>query len=264
MSWTEQMAVEPLGGRRFAAHIDDGWVALQGVNGGAVAALALRAAEAVLRDEGVDPAATLRAATLGYVSGTAVGDIEIAVDIVRRGRSLVTSHVAVTQDAKTTVVARFHHSTPWAGVAFSEGPPAPERPADVVRVDWPAPRHITKVETYVHPSTRPFAGAERAEWRAWSRPLEEAAFDSSWLLMFGDYFPPAVFLRNAGPSRAVTLEYSMQIHSAAGRWTLVDGELLAVRIEAFHAADGFAVEDGWWYLPDGTLLATTRQSRLAG
>ena len=66
MSWASEVAIEPLGVRRFAAHIDDSWMALHGVNGGIVAALAVRAVESVLRDEGVDPAATLRAASLGY------------------------------------------------------------------------------------------------------------------------------------------------------------------------------------------------------
>src|SRR5438552_562387 len=64
--------------------------------------------------------------------------------------------------------------------------------------------------------------------------------------------------------RAVTIEYSIPIHSAAGSWTLADGDYLAARMHTFHSHDGFAVEDGWIHLPDGTLLATVRQTRLAG
>lgn len=264
MSWDEQVAIEPCGDGRFRGHVDESWVALQGVNGGIVAAIALRATEVVLRDAEVDPATTLRAATLGYVSGTNVGEVVVDVDVVRRGRSLVTSHVRTSQDGKTTVVGRFHHSLPWEGAVYSDAPPAPVRPADAVRADWDRPTHITKVETDVDPATVPFAGAERGEWRAWSRPLHGPTFDSSWLLMYGDYFPPAVFIRTSAPSRAVTVEYSMQIHDAAGSWTLGEGGSLAARFHAFHSHDGFAVEDGWIHLPDGTLLATTRQSRLAG
>ena len=76
--------------------------------------------------------------------------------------------------------------------------------------------------------------------------------------------PSAVFARTTSPVRAVTIEYSIQIHSAAGSWTLADGDYLAARMHTFHSHDGFAVEDGWIHLPDGTLLATVRQSRLAG
>jgi acyl-CoA thioesterase len=64
--------------------------------------------------------------------------------------------------------------------------------------------------------------------------------------------------------RAVTIEYSLQIHSAAGTWTLGSDDYLAARMHTFHSHDGFAVEDGWIHLPDGTLLATARQTRLAG
>jgi hypothetical protein len=69
--------------------------------------------------------------------------------------------------------------------------------------------------------------------------------------MYGDYFPPAVFARATRPQRAVTIEYSLQVHSAAGRWSLEDDGYLAARVHAFHSGDGFAVEDGWIYCQTG-------------
>ena len=265
MSWSESVAIEPAGDGRFRAHVGEHWKSLQGVHGGVVAALALTATERVLADLGVDPTTTLRAATFGYVSGNVQGDLDLEVEIVRRGRAMITSHATTSQGGKTTTVARFHHSTPWEGPVYSAAPPAPVRPEGTVRLHRPgAQTHINNVETHLHPDTTIFAGTERAEWLAWSRPQQGATFDSAWLVMFGDYFPPAVFARASGPQRAVTIEYSIQIHSAQGQWTLGEGEYLAARMHAFHSHDGFAVEDGWIYLPDGTLLATVRQTRLAG
>lgn len=265
MNWPDSIAVEPVDDVRFRAQVGEHWKSLQGVHGGIVAALALTATERVLADMGVDPATTLRSATFGYVSGNVIGELDIEVEVVRQGRAIITSHARTSQGGKTTTVARFHHSTPWDGPVYSAAPPAPIRPEGTVplrRADGPA--HINNVETHLHPDTTLFAGAERAEWIAWSRPLEGSTFDAAWLVMFGDYFPPAVFARARGPQRAVTIEYSIQIHRAEGRWTLGDGEYLAARMHAFHSQDGFAVEDGWIYLPDGTLLATVRQTRLAG
>ena len=43
-----------------------------------------------------------------------------------------------------------------------------------------------------------------------------------------------------------------------------DCDYLTARMHTFHSHDGFAVEDGWIHLPDRTLFATVRQSRLAG
>lgn len=265
MDWAAATSVVPVGDGRFAAHVDEHWSSLQGAHGGIVAALAVRAAEQVLRDEGVDPATTLRAATFGYVRGNAIGDLTLDVEVVRRGRSMVATHVRVAQDGRTTTVARLHHSTPWEGPAFSDAPPMPERPPGTTRLQLgEAPAHLNNVETHLHPDTSLFAGADRAEWIAWARPLHGGTFDTAWLTMFGDYFPPAVFTKVTERRRAVTIEYAIQVHRAEGAWTLDPGELLGARMHAFHSADGFAAEDGWIHLPDGSLLATTRQTRLAG
>jgi len=265
MNWAEAIAIEPAGDNRFLAHVDEHWRSLQGVHGGIVAALTVKAAEQVLQDLEVDSTTTLRAATFGYVSGNSVGDLAIDVEVVRRGRAMVTTHVRAAQGDKTTTVARFHHSTPWDGPEYSDAPPMPTKPPGTVRLELSnEPGHLNNVETYLHPETTLFAGTERAEWIAWSRPIHDTSFDTAWLTMFGDYFPPAVFARATTPQRAVTIEYSMQIHSAGGSWPIADDEFLAARMHTFHSHDGFAVEDGWIYLPDGSLLATVRQSRLAG
>lgn len=262
--WTEATALTRLDERRFGAHIDEQWTSLQGVHGGVVAATAVYASEAVVRDAGADPDTQLRAATFGYVSGNTVGDITVDIDVVRHGRAMITTHARVSQGDKTTTVARLHHSRPWDGSSYSDAPPPEAMPETAERIELPGPAHLNNVETYLHPATGLLGGADRSEWIAWSRPVDQDTFDAGWLTMYGDYFPPAVFARTTAPVRAVTVEYSIQIHSAAGTWTLGDGELIAARMHAFHSHDGFAVEDGWIHLPDGTLLATVRQTRLAG
>lgn len=264
MDWDDTTKLQQVSPTSFRATIGDDWTSLQGAHGGVVAALAVTAATTVVAGLGVDPATTVRAATFGYARGNSVGDVHLDVDVVRQGRSLVTTHVRVGQDHRTTTVARLHHSTPWDGAEFSDAPPLPDRPDGTVRLEWPGPAHLNNVETHLHPETLAFTGAPRAEWIAWSRPLHGSRFDTAWLTMFGDYLPPAVFTRTTEPTRAVTVEYSIQIHSGAGTWELSDGEYVTARMHAFHAHDGFAVEDGWIWMPDGTLLATTRQTRLAG
>lgn len=264
MNWSESTALTRIDEMRFGAHIDEEWTSLQGVHGGVVAATAVYASAAVLRDAGVDPETQLRAATFGYVSGNVVGDLTIDVEVVRRGRAMVTTHVTVSQGGKTTTVGRLHHSTPWEGLAYSDAPPPASRVDGATRVEFPGPAHLNNTETYLHPGTQLLGGADRSEWIAWSRPVEGDRFDAAWLTMYGDYFPPAAFARSTTPVRAVTIEYSIQIHSAAGSWTLGADDMLATRVHTFHSHEGFAVEDGWIHLPGGDLLATVRQTRLAG
>lgn len=265
MMWSDDVGVEARGEGRFRARIGEAWNALQGVNGGIVAAVALVAAETVVRSDGLDPAdSPLRAATFGYVRGTTSGELDVEVDVVRRGRGLTTTHVRTVQDGKTTVVGRLHHATRRVGPEYHDGPAMPVRPAGTVRLHSEHAAHFSQVDTWLHPDRLPFGAAPLAEWIAWSRPWHGPTFDNAWLTMYGDYLPPAVFARNREPSRAVTVEYGIQIHAAADRWTLGDDGWLTARMVAFHSHDGFAVEDGSIWLPDGTLLATTRQTRLAG
>jgi len=112
MNWIDATGVTRLGDRCFRAHVDEQWTSLQGVHGGVVAAIAVNASSTVLRDEGADTTTQLRAATFGYVSGNTVGDLTIDVEIIRRGRTMSTTHPRVTQADNTTTAARFHHTTP--------------------------------------------------------------------------------------------------------------------------------------------------------
>ena len=95
MNWIDSTAVTRLDDYRFGAHVDEQWTSLQGVHGGVVAAIAVNASSTALRDEGVDPTSQLRAATFGYVSGNTIGDLIIDIDVIRRGRSMATTHARV-------------------------------------------------------------------------------------------------------------------------------------------------------------------------
>lgn len=70
--------------------------------------------------------------------------------------------------------------------------------------------------------------------------------------------------RGPKPDDTVRLERPSPSHDQARRWTLPPETHLAARMHTFHAHAGLAVEDGTIHLPDGTLLATVRQTRLAG
>lgn len=108
----------------------------------------------------------MRAATYGYVSANEIGGSNIDVDIVRQGRSMITTHATVTQNGVTITVGRFHHSTTRAGHVFSDVVPPPPRPAGTVRLAPDTPAHFRNVEIHLHPDTTLFGGADRAEWVA--------------------------------------------------------------------------------------------------
>src|SRR5437667_10928836 len=108
---------------------------------------------------------------------------------------MTTTHARVVQGDKTTTVARFHYSTPWDGIEFSDVEPARPKPPDAVRLEELGPAHLNNTETYLDPRTPFFGGAKRPEWVAWSRPIEDSSFDAARPTVFGDFFPPAAFAR---------------------------------------------------------------------
>ncbi len=251
-------ALRQIGPSTYAADLPDEWVALQGVHGGFAAALAVRAAQQTLADS----TRTLRAATFGFLRGLRPESTTFNIDEIRIGRALATYHVTISQaGGPPSVVGRCHFSPPWDGATFNDLDPPPRTPpSDAVPLTTP----FSHLPTLTHPDTTVFAGAAQARWLAWTRPTSPDQIDGPWLTMLGDYFPPAVFVRNTGPTRAVTIEYSIQIHNSAETVELKSDDYLTCLIHASHAAEGFAIEDGTIWAPEGRLLATTRQTRLAG
>lgn len=264
MTWTTDMALTPVGEHRYTAVVGEHWSSLSGAHGGVVAALAVRAAEHSFQSASAPVGSTFRSGTFGYANGNVPGELELSVDIVRQGKRMATAQVEVTQNGKRTTLARLHFATPNEGAAFSDIPDAPVQAADTWKASTLAPKHFANVDTDIDASTTGFSGAPRGEWRAWSRPIDANEIDSAWLTMFGDYFPPAVFVRSTERSMPVTIEYTIQIHKGEGVWAVKADERLAAQMHVSHSHDGFAVEDGWIWLPTGQLLATVRQTRLAG
>lgn len=254
--------LRPSGPGRYEVELPDTWSSLQGVHGGFVAGLAVRAAQLALDD----PSRSLRAATVGFLRGSTVGPCQLDVDVLRNGRALAACAVRASQNGKDICVVRLHLSPAWDGSVFSDAiPPVLTLPLDAIPLDGGGlVRHFGNVDAHLDATTAVFSGSGRALLRAWARPKRGDVVDAAWLTMLGDYLPPAVFARNTGPSRAVSIEYAIQLHTSALPFDLDDGEHLTMQVHAFHAAEGFAVEDGIIWAPDGTLLATTRQTCLAG
>ena len=166
MSWNQGTSLTPDGEHRFVADVGEQWSSLNGAHGGIVASLIVDATATVLREQEVDPATTLRAATFGYVSGNEVGQSSIEVDIVRKGRSMISTHARVIRNGRITTVARLHHSSPRHGQTFSDVARFAPKPDSAVRFVPTGAAHLDNVETHFLPDAMPFAGGDRAEYVA--------------------------------------------------------------------------------------------------
>jgi acyl-CoA thioesterase len=123
--------------------------------------------------------------------------------------------------------------------------------------------HFDETEVTLDPDAVPFSGRGPAWIAAWLRPLDDALIDAPWLVAACDVLPPASFSRTTGPTRAATLDYTIHVVEADPAAHVAPGEHVYLDCRSPLAADGLAVEDGVLWAPDGTVLAVSRQTRLA-
>jgi hypothetical protein len=75
MNWVDDSRLHEFADGRLAGHLPQHWKSLQGMHGGLVAALAVRAADKHVNDLGAPTDCTLRAATFGFVRGSVAGEV---------------------------------------------------------------------------------------------------------------------------------------------------------------------------------------------
>jgi acyl-CoA thioesterase len=240
----------------FSVDLDAGWSSLVGVHGGYMCALAVRAAEAVVEDR------TVRTLTTSFLRPGAVGQAELSVIEVRRGRSMSTVNVELEQDGRRLLSSRLTALVSRAGVEWSM-PSKPDLPPVERCVPMDAGRvsHFDRVDGLLDPDHLPFSGGDRAMVQGYVRPLEGRRVDSAWLAMATDWFPPPAFVRLEPPTGGVSIDLTTHIHEPDVR--LGDDDWLCARFEIRTSTNGLAVEHGLITTDDGTSVAESFQTRLA-
>ena len=262
--------LEPDGaGPRFTATISEGWQLAVAPQGGAVAALAVRAMERALDH----PDQTLRTMTAMFAGVVSCGPVEVDVQVLRRGRSMSQLTATVRnpgQEAGLTALAAF--GTPRRGFEFTElvmpdvpGPegvrgfrdPLPE--GVVFELDGP-PRPFWDQVVEGRPVIgrapwEPFVDgpAEAAIWYRLDDPpvRDEGTLDVAGPIVLCDTMPSSVG-QKLGPETgdwfAPSVDYTLHLFRPAP-----PGWLLAHH-HARHAGDGYASVDLALWDPAGPHL----------
>lgn len=248
------VAVTRLGERHFGADLDDSWSSLWGIHGGYSAALGVRAAEAQV------PERAVRTATTSFLRPAATGPAMIELRELRHGRTLTTLEATVLQHDRATSVTRVTLAVPTTSPGWSpahvDGPPPlaeciPFTPP-------PSIRHFAQAELRIDPNTLPGDGVDDARIAGHVRPIEPRPFDAAWLVMIGDWFPPAAFRRLSPPQGGISIDYTVHLHrqlpADPERW-------LRGVFDATTDHAGIALEHGLLTTDDGTPVAETFHSR---
>jgi len=255
------VALERLAPGRYAAAIDPGFNGPVAPNGGVLAAVMIRAAEAELRPDR-PPARSISA---HFLSAPAQGAVELHVTVLRAGRRVSFVDVRMLQHERlvaqaTVIVSRAREAT-WTS-ASAGPPPAPpaEQVAPVDGSQIPGrPPIFDRLE--MRPVFGPgfLVGGEEALVGGWlAFADDDAPLDAARLCALCDAWWPALFSAHATLVGVPTLALTVHLRSTS---PAVHGPVLA-RFETLTAREGHAEESGQLWSADGRLLAESRQLAL--
>jgi acyl-CoA thioesterase len=266
--FVDATTLRPAGPGRHGATLDAVWNLRPLPQGGILTAIAVRAMEAELGDDTQQP----RTLHTTFVAQVADGDLEVEVEVLRRGRSM--SHARA--EVRNPGAARGHVTTcvfgaPREGFEFTDLRPPEDIPPPDACVSYrdPPPPGVTDqfdpvafweqlLENRVamgHLWWDPYVPdrAERALWTRFDDPplLEDGRLDPLGLIVIADTMPGAVGER-IGPQERLWFAPSVDltVHlfgDCRSPWVLAHNR-------ARYAGDGYASADMalWDYGPDLT------------
>lgn len=250
-----RLADAPAGPGHYAVELPIEWMALVGIHGGYLTALAAHAAEVLSGGRRV------RTSSTSFVRAAHPGPAELTVTEIRRGRSITTAVVEILQEDRVVTSSRLTlggelHGTEWRPVE----PIALPAPGECVPITprEPSP-HFDRAEALLDPSSLPFTDGPRAMVRGYLRPLEPRPIDAAWLAMASDWFPPPAFVRLEPPLGGISIDLTTHVHQPLA--PLAEGTWLTASFEITTSSGGIATEHGRIATVEGLVIAESLQTR---
>ena len=244
---------------RYSVDVPIGWRQGRGAYGGLLMGSLVRAIEHAIGD----PARTVRSVTAELPGPVLAGDAEIAVDILRTGKSLSTARAALSQGGEV----KTHAVGVLAATRSGSGPLAWQ---DIVRPDVPAWSTIAPLPT--EPGLWP-EFAHNFEYRVieglpasgstqclgWLRPrLHGGLRDVGHIASLIDAWWPVALCRLPTVRPMATIVYSLDI--VAGIAGLDPEAPMLYRATSPVLADGYCLETRELWGEDGRLIAVNHQT----
>ncbi len=256
----DAVAVEALGEGRYLAAIDGAWDGPAAPNGGVLAAIMVRAAQAELGSQ----APAVRTISVHFLDAPSHGRVEIGVEILRRGKRVAVCDARMRQADRLVAQMTLVCSAARAQeTSLDGGPPEAPRPGSTERVDLASaagrPPLFGQVETRPAFGSPMFAGSPDAITGGWLALRDDvAALDAARLCALCDLWWPAIFGRLTSPGGVPTLQLTVYLRTTERD---VYGPVLA-RFESRHVREGHIEERGELWSSDGELLAESQQLAL--
>jgi acyl-CoA thioesterase len=240
---------------RFTVDLDPVWSSLIGMHGGYLVAVAVRAAQAEVGDR------PIRTVTTSFLRPGQAGPAEVDVEVVRRGRSITTLTVTISQSSRAVVVSHITAADAVEGTAWETTGKLDLAPIEDCVPITPPPGvgHFEHGVARLDPADLPFSHGPLARVAGYMRPIEPRAIDAAWLAMALDWFPPASFSRIDPPAGGISISYTVHVHRTID--ALGDGEWLGGIFRADISEGAMALEKGLITDPSGRIIAESFHTR---
>ena len=244
----------------YEANLSRDWWIVRGPNGGYIAAILQRALSAHVNDDGRRP----RSLTVHYVSPPVEGEAQIAVKMERRGRTLTSLSIRMTQGPHVRALGLAALASPrkidgFDHMTMPEVPP----PGSLSHMDLSPPVHQRYEHRFIT-DFEPAPGRPGARVAAWLRLAEPQRLDPFLLAAYADALPPSTF----GISPATdefqvgpvpTVDLTVHFRADPAKLDIAPDAFCLAVCRSRLARDGFVEEDGEIWSPCGILLAHSRQ-----
>jgi acyl-coenzyme A thioesterase PaaI-like protein len=256
----QAVAVQPAGPGRYRAVIDGAWDGPAAPNGGVLAAIMVRAAQAELGSQAPTP----RTISAHFLEAPRHGPVVIGVEILRGGKRVAVCDVRMRDTdrlvAQMTLVcsAARPQETTLSPTPLEAPPPESVEVADI-EGSTGGPPMFSRVEARPIFGSAMFAGSQEALTGGWLALRDDfAPLDAARLCALCDLWWPAIYGRLSSIAGAPTLQLTVYLRSTEPD---VQGPVLA-RFETRHLQEGHIEERGELWSSDGQLLAQSQQLAL--
>lgn len=255
------VAVTGRGSRRYEAELRPEWNGPAAPNGGVLAAIMLRAAQAEM-GPGAPPPRTLSA---HYLEAPVPGPADLRVEVLRRGKRVGAAEVRLLQARRLAASATIVFSAARAQAATLRREPTEPLPGSDGAPELPfgrlpgAPPVFDSLLMRPVLGPPPFTRGERALTGGWvALRDDDAPLDPARLCALADLWWPAVFGILDSPAGVPTIQLTIHLRVTEHAVT----PPVFARFETRTIAEAHLEEAGELWSRDGVLLAESRQLAL--
>ena len=258
-SFDDAIAHTPLGDGRFRTATPPSWMASGRVPAGLVEAQLMAGLAATVTDPQYRPLSC----TAHLLRAPGEGDYEVQTDVLRTGRTLISTSARVVQNDKLIATALASFATDRPSPDLDElpmpevEPPTPGREMDSYIPEFAFPygdNVVMQDRLGPKPFTAPDGPMERVGWAGFAQPRP---IDAPGLLMIGDIGMMGWWVRLDRMYTTATLDHTT--HFRADLSSVDADDMVLLRSRTGLVRGGYLDWDLDIWAPDGTLLCQSRQ-----